>query len=295
MAVSHVFSNTVANWTGTVTVGNSDGNTLTIAATDLVRPTDWNSAHNQFYTLTGNTTANTTASATNVVFAGSGGVSVGASTDTVIISGPMLSNYGNLLNGVGVGANLGNSTAMIQPIWLVQPLAFSVARIWISVANANSAANNSSAYLDVSMSLVLYSRNVSTLSYMTSGSATATASWSSNATGTMNGRIFFDVTFNNTTLTVGEYWMAQHVSTTNSATGGANTTALTCSVQYIQQGMLGVAHRLGVATSNSVFAALGAGILSTNNTRSSIAFSDYSANASCLFAYNLMATTIQSG
>ena len=64
MAVSHVKSNTVADWTGTVTVGNSTGGTQTIAATNLVRPGDWNSAHNQFYTLSGNTTNASTAPAT---------------------------------------------------------------------------------------------------------------------------------------------------------------------------------------------------------------------------------------
>lgn len=88
MAVSHIFSNAIADFTGTFTGFNSQGSTTTIAATNIVRPSDWNSAHNQFYTFTGNTTGNSTASGTNVIFAGSGGVSVGGSTGSVVISGP---------------------------------------------------------------------------------------------------------------------------------------------------------------------------------------------------------------
>jgi len=86
MAVSHVKSDTIADFTGTFTGFNSQGSTTTIAATDVVRPSDWNSAHNQFYTLTGNTTGNSTASGTNVLFAGSGGISVGGSTGTIVFS-----------------------------------------------------------------------------------------------------------------------------------------------------------------------------------------------------------------
>ena len=89
MAVSHIKSDTIADFTGTVTGFNSQGSTITIAATDLVRPVDWNSAHNQFYSLTGNTNGNSTASGSNVLFAGSGGITIGGSTGTVVVSGPV--------------------------------------------------------------------------------------------------------------------------------------------------------------------------------------------------------------
>jgi hypothetical protein len=89
MAVSHLFTNAVADWTGTVTVFNSQGCTTSINATQIVRPSDWNSAHAQFYTLSGNTTLQSTASGTNVVFAASGaGISIAGSTGTVVISSP---------------------------------------------------------------------------------------------------------------------------------------------------------------------------------------------------------------
>jgi len=80
MAVSHVKSDTGADFTGTFTGFNSQGSTTTIAAVDVVRPSDWNSAHNQFYTVTGNTTNNSTASGTNVIFSGGQLVSLGGNT-----------------------------------------------------------------------------------------------------------------------------------------------------------------------------------------------------------------------
>lgn len=86
MAVSHVKSNPVANMTGTVTVFNSAGVTTTVAATDLVRPTDWNSAHNQFITLGGNTLGASTISGTNIEFHGAGNVSLSGNGNTLVIA-----------------------------------------------------------------------------------------------------------------------------------------------------------------------------------------------------------------
>lgn len=89
MAVSHVKSVTIPDFTGTVTAFNSQGSTVTVAASDLARPSDWNSAHNQFWTLTGNTTNGSTASGTNIVLAASGAVSVGVSGgNTLLVSVP---------------------------------------------------------------------------------------------------------------------------------------------------------------------------------------------------------------
>jgi hypothetical protein len=86
MAVSHVKSNPVANMTGTVTVFNSAGITTTANATDLVRPTDWNSAHNQFLTLGGNTLGESTLSGTNIEIHGAGNVSVSGNAGTLVIA-----------------------------------------------------------------------------------------------------------------------------------------------------------------------------------------------------------------
>jgi len=45
LTISHAKSDTIADFTGTVTVGNSSGGSTTQAATNLVRPSDWNSNH----------------------------------------------------------------------------------------------------------------------------------------------------------------------------------------------------------------------------------------------------------
>jgi hypothetical protein len=89
MAVSHLFTSPNADWTGTVTLFNSQGCTTSAIASQLIKPSDWNSAHAQFYTLTGNTTNQSTASGTNVVFGATGpSISIAGSTGSIIISSP---------------------------------------------------------------------------------------------------------------------------------------------------------------------------------------------------------------
>jgi len=86
MAVSHILSSPIANMTGTVTVFNSLGATTTAAATDLVRPQDWNSVHNQFMTIAGNTVGASTMSGTNIVFQGGNNVTLSANAQTLVFS-----------------------------------------------------------------------------------------------------------------------------------------------------------------------------------------------------------------
>ena len=69
MAISHVFSNAIPDGTNT----------------NIVRPSDWNSAHNQYYTLSGNTLGASTVSGTNVVFQGSGNVSLSGTGQTIVL------------------------------------------------------------------------------------------------------------------------------------------------------------------------------------------------------------------
>ena len=69
MAISHAFTNPVPD--GTIT--------------SIVRPSDWNSAHNQYYTLSGNTLGASTVSGTNVVFQGSGNVSLSGTGQTIVL------------------------------------------------------------------------------------------------------------------------------------------------------------------------------------------------------------------
>lgn len=179
MAVSHIKSNTVADWTGTVTVGNSTGGTQTINATDLVRPGDWNSAHNQFYTLSGNTTNASTASGTNVVFEGAGGITLAGSTGTIVVSsptpqsqyiypiGPVPLNTSSFVSGTsgGTGGSTQHTiTAYASPVYLDNPLFYGEVEMLISgqatVAGTGSASNG--------WMVGLYSSSASTLSLITS-------------------------------------------------------------------------------------------------------------------------------
>ncbi len=179
MAISHVKSNTVADWTGTVTVGNSTGGTNTIAATDLVRPSDWNSVHNQFYTLSGNTTNASTASGTNVVFQGAGGITLGGSTGTMVISGPLgtvqsvypvgpvplaTSTFVSGTSGGTGGSTQYTVSGYISPIYVQNQWQFDEVEMLVSgQATAAGTGSASNGYM-----VGLYSASGSTLSSVTS-------------------------------------------------------------------------------------------------------------------------------
>src|SRR3974390_325160 len=89
MAISHIFTSPIAEATGTNTIwwGTT---TSTVAASQMVGPNEWNSVHNMYYTLAGNTTNATTASGTDVQFSAAGpSISIGGTGgNTVVISSP---------------------------------------------------------------------------------------------------------------------------------------------------------------------------------------------------------------
>ena len=80
MSIVHAKSNTVGDFTGTVTVYNSAGSTVTANATDLVRPSDWNSAHSLVYALGGNTAGSSQLSGTDIRFDGGANLTISADT-----------------------------------------------------------------------------------------------------------------------------------------------------------------------------------------------------------------------
>lgn len=120
MALSHVKSNPIADFTGTVTVFNSQGSTATVNATDIVRPSDWNSAHNIFQTISGNTAGSSTMVGTNLVFQGGNGITISASTAagamSLIFSGSNQTNQtvasGNIA-GTGFTSTTTAGTAIV--------------------------------------------------------------------------------------------------------------------------------------------------------------------------------------
>lgn len=261
----------------------------------------------------GNTTQNssTTQDFSSVQFGGRGAVSVGFSNGTIQISGPnsssLVATSGLSISTNGSTITIGkinasffrndgqitragtaqaNSLVSIQPFLLPNDVVFSNALCAASF-NVATAGNNSSAYQDVSVSAVIYSRNVSTLSSVASFSNTLTRTWSSNGSQTVTGVAGLTASLNQTTLTAGEYWIAWHISTTNSATGGANTTALTHAISMILAYSIGSAANQvkvwGGQTNASVGLMGGLGLISTGATRASIAFSDYTVTGTRAF------------
>lgn len=122
MAVSHIKSNTVPDFTGTVTGFNSQGLTTTYAASALVRPSDWNSVHNFYQTISGNTSGSSTASGTNLVFGFSNDVT--GSLQTAAGAATLWVNGGAPLRGWNNEVSLQNTGYLIMGAsnWFMQPL-----------------------------------------------------------------------------------------------------------------------------------------------------------------------------
>lgn len=139
MAVSHIFTSPAGDFTGTITGFNSNGSTLTIAATDLIRPSNWNSVHNQYYTLSGNTTNASTASGTNVVLQAAGGITLAGSTDTIVISAPSVYTALTTQNRqLGASSNIvpGQNTAWVAPFRIVMPVHASTGLHMVSITGS---------------------------------------------------------------------------------------------------------------------------------------------------------------
>lgn len=264
MAVSHIKSDTIGDFTGTITGFNSQGSTATIAATNLVRPSDWNSAHNQFYTLTGNTLGNSTASGTNVIFAASGGLSIGGSTGSIIFSGPpniTFSGYNPYPDAPYVAGQVGQGTLALDPA-IFPDVQFD--RLYFPIHNTN--ATNSSGSHTLSFWIGIYTRNASTLSLSlsASGSTAATHSGTVGSYASYSGNRIFSIPFT-TTLTEGNYWIGFLSRTTS---GGANGTYSNWQVSNIASafhGYFGSAHTTTqqLTLGQGVYSVTTAGIPST--------------------------------
>lgn len=149
MTIVHAKSVTVADFTGTVTALNSQGSTTTVAASDLARPSDWNSGHNQLYTLSGNTTGNSTVSGTNVIFEAKAPFQLSGTGSTVVmgIEGHGI-NYEQLI-GTNIRpfadqtvASLGQNSVFVQGVRLEYPLSAILFKLPVSVQNSSSAVSS---------------------------------------------------------------------------------------------------------------------------------------------------------
>jgi len=184
-AITHAFSQSIVDAVGTVTIFNSQGSTQTIAATDLIGASDWNSGHAQLATLAGNTAGVSSLSGTNIVIAGGNNLTVsgiqGANAATISLSGGTVSaapvnfsagtasgNLGSVVfsnsNNVSFGLNGSTITASAS-------IATSLSNINLS---AGSTSNNLSAAVFSNSNNVSFGLNGSTIT------ATATFSGAGN-------------------------------------------------------------------------------------------------------------------
>lgn len=218
-ALSHVKSDTIGDFTGTVTVFNSQGSTGTVAATDLVRPSDWNSAHNFFQTISGNTAGQSTASGTNLVIGGTGGIFVSHSTAagaaTLWVGQKKNSGFNPYQDYPLVTGQAGQGSLQIDPD-VFPDVQFD--RLAFGVFNTNS--SNSSGSHTLSFWVGFYTQNVSTLSLLTSTSSSTaiTHSGTAGSYSLYSGQRLFTIPMTST-FTAGEYWIGFLSRTTS---GGAN-------------------------------------------------------------------------
>jgi hypothetical protein len=249
MSVVHVKSNAVADFTGTVTVFNSQGSTGTAAATNLVRPSDWNSAHNFLQTISGNTGGDaSTASGTNLVIGATNGASValataaGAATLWVDAQSSPIRQYFNPQDGyVQVAGQQGNASMHIQPAYMG---AVTFDRLAMPIVVSNS--SNSSGTVTISLGVGFYTRDASTLNLVSSTSANQAITFS----GTVNNSTFagmrlFTIPWSSS-MSEGQYYVGVWSRTT---TGGGNCTVN----QFLaSQGNSNFSGILGVASNASV-------------------------------------------
>lgn len=262
MAVSHAKSVTFGDFTGTVTAFNSQGSTTTVAATDLARPVDWNSVHNQFMTLGGNTITlyQTSGSGSDIRFHGSGGISIGfTNTSQYVVSGPLgpatFTRYNEFKEAVLVAGQFGNGSMHIQG-WNIPNLHMD--RIVMPVLFTG--ATNSTGSYTISYGAVFYTRNVSTLSSLHSSSWTTGVTHSGTANSTLNSGMRI-VSFPwTTTITEGNYFIGLWSRTTS---GGANATISNFVVSQINSNFSGF---LGSTTAASNGISMGFGVWSTTST-----------------------------
>lgn len=111
MSILHVKSNTIADMTGTVTVFNSAGATATAAATNLIRPGDWNSAHNFVQNIAGNTSGTSQVSGTDIVWAGGNNITLSGNGSTISIHAQTTPDQISILgNTAGASATVTGDT-----------------------------------------------------------------------------------------------------------------------------------------------------------------------------------------
>jgi len=281
VAVIHAFSNTNADFTGTITGFNSQGSTTTLAATNLVRPSDWNSGHNQFFTLIGNTSNASTVSGTNIVISGGDNVTlVGSGSVIGIVGAGEITRNGYDPFGYGaesVAGAQGAGTLYVAPMTNTPNFQFDRVIMPIQLSNASNSSNSAT----FSFSFGVYTRNESSISLLTSTSTSHNFS----ASGTVGSYSLWGGLRNMTipftsTFTRGDYWVGIWSRTTTG--GGAGMTINQMLASQPNSSYSGI---YGEASNATMQPILGQGRYSVSFSTAmpdSIAFSQIQGNSSIL-------------
>lgn len=149
MLITHVFSNSLSELTGTVTVFNSAAQTITLPASSLVGVSEWNSAHNLQILLGGNTLNTSSLSATAVTLAAGPGIYLSGTGSTVSIVQSTLSAWAANLNAITgmTTSNVAATLPRIVPVGPNIPLTISTLQVPFSFAYASSTASSTASFL----------------------------------------------------------------------------------------------------------------------------------------------------
>lgn len=140
-------------------------------------------------------------------------------------AGATLSTYHNFYNILTTMSGPSNVSASFVYLPLYVGLTATKIELPVSVTSVATNTNNSSAAILYTLSAYLYTKNGATLNSVSSGSAAATHTWSSNATGSMTGGRFISAAIN-VNATPGNYFVGLHLSTRATGHTGAATTSL---------------------------------------------------------------------
>jgi hypothetical protein len=289
--LSHAKSNSQGDFTGTVTVYNSSGGSTSILATDMVRPSDWNSAHvfspsPEFFEPFPAANTNSTLSAQGVgtwfldpfivpVGLGKGqinlyGVDVAGFLNGAVISAAStgsISRYQTMNTQLVIYAGgTSNSYSLLSSVWSTE---VSMKATWArAIGTTVSSQITVSNYLTLSFPSqydsaggITYGTTAQTGVLAVSASTMVSTSMNTIITGAVayvSGSKMIPVPFN-TTLAPGEYFLGMMISSTSSSTGTNYSAGTMFSTQSIL-GMLEFANqaykRIGVSASDSSTAML---------------------------------------
>jgi hypothetical protein len=284
MSILHVKSNTIPDMTGTVTGFNSQGATTTMAATAMVRPSDWNSEHNQYFTLIGNTNNSSVVSGTNVVISGGNNVTLIGSGATIGISAAAGGGAGGTATmwwpyneGVNVLGAHGQATLHIVPVPTPPTAALGeveIDRLCIPLYFSNS--SNSTGSATLSLWFGLYTRNDSNLSLGHSTSYSTAITFSGTNSASLHHGIRLHTIPWTTTIADGRWYVG---IASRSTTGGANATLSQVLVSALNSNFSG---NFGQASNATIQWPLGFGVYNSSTTAlpSSIPFSRINGTAS---------------